>query len=301
MQGRKRAGSLRFRPRVRGSFDCALRSSDFLGFLRFPLSAARSVSIVSALMAKRIDQPADDPAMGSVDPALHPAVAFPAVDWEWFVSRCAVLGIVDPGARRERLEALYGHLVGVNRWLNLTTLVGPREYLKSHVLDSLAIEGDTRARHLSEGSPCVDLGSGGGYPGLPLALWHPAVPWVLVDARKKKAEFLQAAAALSGALVRGLHLRGGEVSRAAPDLWRKCQLVVCRAMGQAAEILAESADLLHKSGHVVIYKGPAFAGPERAAALSAAVRCGFRFLSERRVVLEEGDPERVMVIFQRNS
>ena len=39
----------------------------------------------------------------------------------------------------------------------------------------------------------------------------------------------------------------------------------------------------------------------RKAALSAGVRHGFRFLSERRVVLEDGDPERVMVIFQRCS
>ena len=86
---------------------------------------------------------------------------------------------------------------------------------------------------------------------------------------------------------------------AAADLRRRCQLVVCRAMGQASEILAECADLLHKSGHCVIYKGPAFAGDERDTAQTTASKLGYRYVSERRVVLEEGDPERVMAIYQR--
>jgi 16S rRNA (guanine527-N7)-methyltransferase len=254
-------------------------------------------------MPKRSDQQHDDPAMGSVDPQRHPPQPFPDADWAWFLARAAALGIAAADGRRAVLEALFGHLVGVNRWLNLTTLTTPREFLKLHVLDSLALECDARSRHLSEGSPCVDLGSGGGYPGLPLALWHPAIPWVLIDARRKKAEFLQAACAVAvrmgGAKVRAQHLRGGDAARGAPELRRRCQLVVCRAMGQAADVLGESADLLHKSGHLVVYKGPAFAGPERDAALAACARLGLRHVSDRDVVLEEGDPARVLAVFQR--
>jgi 16S rRNA (guanine527-N7)-methyltransferase len=251
-------------------------------------------------MPKRADAPSDDPALGSVDPALHPPIAFPAEDWAWFTASCADLDITDVDSRRTRLEEIYGHLVGVNRWLNLTKLTSPREYLKLHVLDSLTIEGDSRVRHLAEGTPCVDLGSGGGYPGLPLAIWHPRIPWVLIDARKKKAEFLSAACTLTGnPHASARHLRGGEVAGKADDLRRRCQLVTCRAMGQADEVLHESANLLHKSGFCVIWKGPAFAGEEKAKALTACERLGFRFVSERRVVLEDGDPERVMAIFQR--
>ena len=251
-------------------------------------------------MPKRADAPNDDPALGSVDPALHPPVAFPAEDWAWFTARCVALGIADADGRRATLEAVYGHLVGVNRWLNLTKLTGAREYLKLMVLDSLTIEGDSRVRHLAEGTPCVDLGSGGGYPGLPLAIWHPRIPWVLMDARKKKAEFLAAACALTGnPHASARHLRGAEVPGRADDLRRRCQLVTCRAMGQADEVLQESANLLHKSGFCVIWKGPAFAGDEKERALTACERLGYRFVSERRVVLEDGDPERVMAIFQR--
>ncbi|MBA3709584.1 MAG: class I SAM-dependent methyltransferase [Planctomycetes bacterium] len=251
-------------------------------------------------MPKRSEQDGADPAMGSVDPQLHPPKRFDDQDWTWFLDRCRALAIPGADERRSVIEALFGHLVGVNRWLNLTTLIAPRDYLKLHVLDSLALEGDPRLRHLSEGSPCIDLGSGGGYPGLPLALWHPAIPWVLLDARRKKAEFLQAAAALCApAKVTARHLRGDEVVRSAPDLRRRCQLVVCRAMGQAVEVLGECADLLHKSGHLVLYKGPAFAGAERDAAMAACARLGYRHISDRTVALDDGDPARVMAVFQR--
>ena len=205
-----------------------------------------------------------------------------------------------PQGRRAVLEALYGHLAGVNRWLNLTTIVAPRDYLKLHILDSLALDGDPRLRHLSQGAPCVDLGSGGGYPGLPLAIWHAQVPWVLVDARQKKVDFLAAACRLTGnPRARALHLRGAEAQSKAPELRRSCQLVTCRAMGRSALVLAEAGDLLHKSGHCAIYKGPAFAGDERDEALQACDRLGYRLVNQRQVVLEDGDPERVMVIFQR--
>jgi hypothetical protein len=70
-------------------------------------------------------------------------------------------------------------------------------------------------------------------------------------------------------------------------------------MGRAAAVLAEAADLLHKSGHLALYKGPAFAGAERDEALGACERLGYRLVHQRQVVLAKGDPERVMVIFQR--
>lgn len=255
-------------------------------------------------MPKRADQPTDDPSLGSVDPALHPPMPFPEADWAWFVDRCTALAIDGAAERRAAIEALFGHLVGVNRWLNLTTIVTPREYLKLHVLDSLALVGDTRLRHLAEGAPCLDLGSGGGYPGLPLALWHPRIPWVLADARRKKADFLDAAAGIARRLggvaaISGRHLRGGEAARSAKDLHRRCQLVVSRAMGQCDDVLAEAAPLLHASGHCIVFKGPAFAGEERERTMGGAARLGFRFLSERRTVLADGDPERVMVVFER--
>lgn len=255
-------------------------------------------------MPKRSANPSDDPALGSFDPAHHPPMAFSDGDWGWFVARCSAMGVEDAGSRRTTLEALYGHLVGVNRWLNLTTITDPRGFLKLHVLDSLTLLGEPRLNSLKERSPCLDLGSGGGYPGLPLALWRPHVPWVLADARQKKAEFLSAAAGIAHRLggvaaITARHLRGGETARLAPDLRGRCQLVVSRAMGQCDEVLSEASPLLGNHGHCIVYKGPAFAGKERERTLLYAEELGYRFVDDRRVSLDEGDPERVMVVFER--
>jgi 16S rRNA (guanine527-N7)-methyltransferase len=239
------------------------------------------------------------PGAGSVEPKDHPPIALPEADWAWFRERCTALALPDPTPWRPRLEALFGHLSGVNRWLNLTTVEGPHEWLKLHVLDSLTALSDPRLQHLAEGAPCLDLGSGGGYPGLPLALARPQVPWVLADARRKKADFLAAAGTLVGPHVRGLHLRGAEVARAAPDLYKKCQLVVNRAMGQADEVLAEVAPLLRLHGHLLLWKGPAFEGQERDRAAAAAPKLGFKVLGVRRLHLVEGDPERLLACYER--
>src|SRR5690606_20400316 len=118
---------------------------------------------------------------------------------------------------------------------------------------------------------------GGGYPGLPLATWFPRVPWILVDARRKKADFLAAACTLTGnAGAGGRHARGGLVRGKETDLWRKCQLVTCRAMGQGDLVLREAADLVRPHGYVALYKGPAFAGEERERTLAAGEKLGYR-------------------------
>lgn len=249
-------------------------------------------------MARR-DGTADLPGAGSVLPGDHPPLPIPEEDWAWFAGRCAALALPDPAPWRPGLSALFGHLMGVNRWLNLTTVSGARDWLKLHVLDSLTGLADPRLQHLADGAPCLDLGSGGGYPGLPLALACPRTPWVLADARRKKAEFLAAAATLVGPHVTGRHLRGGEAARAAPELHRRCQLVVNRAMGQADEVLAEAAPLLRPNGHLLIWKGPAFEGEERDRAAATAPRCGFRVVGVRRLRLDDGDPERLLACYQR--
>lgn len=246
------------------------------------------------------DDTANIPGAGSVDPADHPALPIPDEDWAWFTARCTALALPDPTPWRAQLGAMLGHLTGVNRWLNLTTVTSAREWLKLHVLDSLTGLTDPRMQHLADGAPVVDLGSGGGYPGLPLALaTGTRMPWILADARRKKAEFLSAAGKLVGPQVSGLHLRGSEAARAAPDLHRRCQMVVSRAMGQAVDILAEAAPLLRPHGYLLLWKGPMFEGQERDEAASKAPRLGFRVVGIRRLRLEDSDPERLLVSYER--
>jgi 16S rRNA (guanine527-N7)-methyltransferase len=232
-------------------------------------------------------------------PEAYPRLALEGEAWQWFLKACADLEITVDEAQHRVLEALYSHLVGVNAWLNLTRLTTPAEYLKFHVFDSLTALAPI-AELTAPGDLCLDLGSGGGYPGLPLLTWLPDRRWVLVDSRGKKAAFLAEAIRLTPCRsAEAAAFRGREAAHARPDLARRCALVTARAVGPAAEVLAEADALVRRDGFLLLLKGPAFAAQERQEAVAAAAGFGFELVQEMRIALGESDPDRILVLFER--
>jgi len=95
------------------------------------------------------------------------------------------LGIALPEAAQLKLLAFRDLLLKWNRTYNLTALRDPQQAISHHLLDALAI-----LPHVGT-SPLLDVGSGGGLPGIPLAIAHPDLAVTLVDTVQKKAAFLQ--------------------------------------------------------------------------------------------------------------
>lgn len=95
------------------------------------------------------------------------------------------LGIALPEAVQLKLLAFRDLLLKWNRTYNLTALRDPQQAISHHLLDALAILPHVGA------SPLLDVGSGGGLPGIPLAIVRPDLTVTLVDAVQKKATFLQ--------------------------------------------------------------------------------------------------------------
>jgi len=234
-------------------------------------------------------------------PSAYPRLALEGEPWAWFEQACADIGAPVTPAHHAVLEALYSHLVGVNTWLNLTRLTSPAEYLKFHVFDSLTALG--LVEDLTEpGALCLDLGSGGGYPGLPLMTWLPDRRWVLVDSRGRKAAFLAEAVHLTPCRqAEAASFRGREAAHARPDLARQCDLVTARAVGPADAVLEEAEALVRPGGFVVMLKGPSFLDQERQAAADCAERLGFEMAQELTMALDEADPERFLVLFERQA
>ena len=75
-------------------------------------------------------------------------------------------------------------LLEANQEFNLTGITNPKEAITKHLLDSLSIHP------LLTGKTVADIGSGGGTPGIPLAIAAPKKQFVLIEAKKKKATFL---------------------------------------------------------------------------------------------------------------
>jgi len=93
----------------------------------------------------------------------------------------------------EQLKDYLELLVKWNKAYNLTAITNPQKMVAYHVLDSLAIINE-----IPEKSFCLDVGTGAGLPGIPLAIMLPESKWVLLDSNGKKTRFVQQAIASCG-------------------------------------------------------------------------------------------------------
>lgn len=100
----------------------------------------------------------------------------------------ATLGLNLPAAAQQKLLAFRDLLLKWNKIYNLTALRDPQQAISHHLLDSLVILPHVGAGNL------LDVGSGGGLPGIPLAIARPELAVTMVDTVQKKATFLQQAA-----------------------------------------------------------------------------------------------------------
>jgi len=132
-----------------------------------------------------------------------------------------------------------------NRVYNLTAVREREKMLAHHVLDSLAV-----APHLT-GTTLLDVGSGAGLPGVPLALARPGSAVMLLEANHKKATFLKQAAI-------ELELANVEVVNARVEGWeapRRYDVVISRAFSDLAEFVGLAARHCADGGVLAAMKG----------------------------------------------
>ncbi len=156
-----------------------------------------------------------------------------------------LLGVDSEAAVREKLLRYLMLLEKWNRVYNLTAVRDVNEMVVRHILDSVAI-----LSYVS-GSRVLDVGTGAGLPGIPLALLLPAARIVLLDSSAKKTRFVrQAVAELGLANVKVVCERAERFQPA-----RKFDTLVTRAFAPVADILTTSGHLCAPAGHILIMKG----------------------------------------------
>ena len=139
-----------------------------------------------------------------------------------------------------------------NKKTNLTAITNYSDAVNKHLIDSIML-----LKYLNiEGLKIADIGTGAGFPGIPLAIYHENVIIDLIEASKKKCEFLAAVCnKLEFNNVSIIHERAEEVGNNIMHR-EKYDIVICRAVA-SMNILAEYAlPLLLQGGKFIAYKGP---------------------------------------------
>jgi 16S rRNA (guanine527-N7)-methyltransferase len=204
---------------------------------------------------------------------------------------CAAWGIDLSAGQLAQFAAYADELRRWNERVNLTAISDPTEIYRRHFLDSLSL-----ARFWGNApAGLVDLGSGAGFPGLPLAILRPGLRLTLVESVGKKADFLRY---MAGALrldgVRVLTARAEDLGRDRGERERH-GLVTARAVAELRVLVEYGLPLLRVGGRMLAPKGAATAA-EVAAARQAIQTLGGQLVGVEPVALPGLDSHAVVII-----
>lgn len=194
---------------------------------------------------------------------------------------------------RDRLAGHVRLLLAWNEAMNLTALTDPEGIAVRHLADSLSALPLIR---VGPHDSLIDLGSGGGFPGLPLAITLPATHVTLVDSTAKKARFLETVVAALG-LGDRVRIRATRAEALAGPAGPRADVVTARAVGSLADLVEVGLPLLGPGGRLIAWKRGDL-GAELAAAGRAAAALGG---SAPRIVPIGGTilPGHVLVVVRR--
>ncbi len=190
-------------------------------------------------------------------------------------------------AQHDQLWAYHRMLRGANAELNLTRIHNFENMVIKHYVDSLLV-----LKYVDLASPVMDMGSGPGLPGVPLAIARPELGMILAEPRGARAEFL-------AEVVKKLGLRDVEVyaGKIGPKFTRKVAAVITRAVAAIPETLDRVANCLDPGGRMIFMKGPDCAEEIKEAAVSHAST--FRLVADRAYSIPGTTHDRRLVVYER--
>ena len=169
---------------------------------------------------------------------------------ELLVSAMAQAGVALTPAQQEQFLEYYRLLIEWNEKMNLTAITEAADVFQKHFADSLAA-----APYVKQGAALIDVGTGAGFPGVPLLILRPDLKVTLLDSLQKRLRFLEEVCSRLGLSARLVHARAEDAGRDS-GLRGTFDCAVSRAVAPLPVLLELVTPFLKVGGLALCYKGP---------------------------------------------
>ncbi len=198
------------------------------------------------------------------------------------------IGLTIEDAQVEQLIRYLTQLIEWNKTINLTAIIEPHEIIIKHFIDSLAA---LVAINFPEQALVIDVGSGGGFPGIPLKIMRPDLQLVLIEPVQKKCSFLNSVIGLLK--LRGISTFNGTIEQyAKKPLHQTVDMIVLRAL-KFEEVKKHAPALLAPKGKVVLYRTETVKNHE--------LGNEFHLIKEATFLLPQESGKRVITVIEKNN
>ncbi len=210
-------------------------------------------------------------------------------------NNAASLGIELGEEEISRFDMLAERLIEQNKTMNLTAITEPDEVVIKHFVDSISL---LSAVTPEEGAKILDLGTGAGFPGIPLLICRPDIKLTMVDSTAKKLKYVAATVEALGLEAETLHSRAEEAGKQ-PEYREQYDIVCSRAVA-ALNLLCEYCLPFVKVGGVFAAMKSAKADEEIALAKNALKTLGGKIVDKKTFTLSDGG-ERTIILIKKVS
>jgi len=171
------------------------------------------------------------------------------MQWNIIKSKCSDFGIILPDDLFKKLNEYVNLIESNNRIAGLLAQGEIKNIWERHILDSMSL---LLFHHIEDNRKILDFGSGGGLPGIVLAILYPKCKFILAESMSKKATFLETA-------LSRLNIRNAKVfTDRAEKLSEKFDSITIRATGPLTRTISQSLKLLEPKGEIALWAGKTF-------------------------------------------
>lgn len=199
--------------------------------------------------------------------------------------------------KEDKLTGYMDEILELNQHINLTAITDRDEFIRKHYIDSLLCVSYDEFKNAKN---IIDVGTGGGFPGVPLAIAFPEKNFVLIDSLNKRIKIINELCEKLGITnVRAVHGRAEELARK-KEMRDSFDLCVSRAVANMSTLTEYCLPFVKKGGSFIAYKGPE-CGSEIAAASRAIKVLGGRLTHEESPVFEGSDFEHKLIFIKKEK